>query len=237
MTWRGEREAFADAAASLLLGSACPGCGVPSARLCGRCAALVASSRPHAVDVRAALPPVRAAGPYDGVWRRCLIAYKERGSWWLAPPLGAVLALAVAGLERGAVRRGATLIPVPSLGSAVRERGWDTTRGLARAASAELRRAGAPATAQPALRHARRVADQSGLGVAARAANLVGAFSARPAPVVGAPCVVVDDLVTTGASLREAVRALAAAGWDVLGCAVVAATPLTGHAKGAGDRS
>lgn len=236
MTWRGEREAFVDAAASLLLGSACPGCGVPSARLCGGCAGRLVSCRPHEVPVRSALPPVRACGPYAGVWRRCLISYKERGSWWLSAPLGAVLALAAAGLDPGALRRGATLIPVPSLGSAVRARGWDTTLGLARAASGELERAGASVTAMPALRHARRVADQSGLGVAERAANLVGAFAGRPPPGERA-CVVVDDLVTTGASLREAVRALESAGWDVLGCAVVAATPLTGHAKGAGDRA
>jgi predicted amidophosphoribosyltransferase len=65
--------------------------------------------------------------------------------------------------------------------------------------------------------------DSAGLDARSRAENLAGVFAARQAPVSTA-AIVVDDIVTTGATLREAVRTLAEAGWPVLGAAVVAAT-------------
>ena len=75
------------------------------------------------------------------------------------------------------------------------------------------------------LRQGRRVADQSGLDALARARNLEGALRVRGRPgSTGLPVVVVDDLVTTGASLAEAARALDGCGFVVLGAAVVAAT-------------
>ena len=69
------------------------------------------------------------------------------------------------------------------------------------------------------------VRDSAGLTTAARAANLDAAMRARPPRRDGRAAVVVDDIVTTGATLREAARALRAAGWTVVGAAVVAATP------------
>jgi predicted amidophosphoribosyltransferase len=81
---------------------------------------------------------------------------------------------------------------------------------------------GVPATAQRLLLPARAVADQAGLTSAQRAAYLRGALRAVGAP--GLPVVVVDDVVTTGATLVEAARALGAQGHQVLGAAVVAAT-------------
>ena len=70
---------------------------------------------------------------------------------------------------------------------------------------------------------ARRVADQSGLDAAGRSANLAGALRAS-SDLSGVPVVVVDDVVTTGATLVEAARALRDAGALVRGAAVVAAT-------------
>jgi predicted amidophosphoribosyltransferase len=75
------------------------------------------------------------------------------------------------------------------------------------------------------LRVVRSVRDSAGLDLAARAANLSGAFAASPPPAGCGPVVVVDDIATTGATLVEAARALYAVGWCVAGAAVVAVTP------------
>jgi len=69
---------------------------------------------------------------------------------------------------------------------------------------------------------ARAVRDQSGLTSVQRAANLHGAMRATPGPPVRV--VVVDDVVTTGATLVEAARALVAQGHHVVGAAVLGAT-------------
>lgn len=75
-----------------------------------------------------------------------------------------------------------------------------------------------------ALQHRRRVADQAGLGAADRAANLSGALRSR-LDLRGLHLIVVDDVMTTGATLAEAARALRAAGAHVPAAAVIAATP------------
>jgi predicted amidophosphoribosyltransferase len=74
-----------------------------------------------------------------------------------------------------------------------------------------------------ALALTRSVRDSAGLGVDERSANLRHAMTARPAPP-GLAALVVDDIVTTGATVRESRRALEAAGWPVVGCAVIAET-------------
>lgn len=227
-----EPQEVLDAAASLLLGAACPGCGVPAFRLCSGCASVVGLASPFVVPGQEVW--TCAVAPYDGLWRNLVIAYKERGAWWLGRPLGAALALSVARALRLADAPGVgdpdvpvLLVPMPSQPAGVRARGLDTTRTLARRAARELSALGMRCGVDPALRHVRRVRDQSELGGEERRSNLVGALVARPRdPGCGAVRVVVDDLTTTGASLAEACRALTAAGASASGAAVVAATPL-----------
>jgi predicted amidophosphoribosyltransferase len=174
------------------------------------------------------MPPPWAVGDYDGAVRQLLLAYKERGASGLRRPLGEALARAVAAaagdLPPG---RSVTVVPVPSTRAAIRERGDDVVLELARVAAAGVRRAGCDARVLPALSHVRRVRDSAGLGAADRASNLRGALAVRPSAqrrVAGATVVLVDDLVTTGATLVEAARSLRGSGGVVVGAATVAAT-------------
>jgi len=92
-------------------------------------------------------------------------------------------------------------------------------------------RRGTPARSLPVLTQRRRVRDQVGLGVDDRAANLAGALWVPPgwaARLGGRPCLLVDDVVTTGATLAEAARALRAAGSGPVVAATVAATARRG---------
>jgi predicted amidophosphoribosyltransferase len=198
---------FATVLADLVLPRICIGCGRPGRSLCLRCG-------PHRVlRLDVAGLPIVAAGAYEGTLRAALIAYKERGRRDLAGPLGELLAGAAACCPAD------VLVPVPSAARAARARGGDHVLRLARAAA----RCGAGRIATPLLL-ARPVQDSAGLGSRERARNLHGAMTASPPPRPGAGALVLDDIVTTGATLREAARALTAAGWTVRSAAVVAAT-------------
>ncbi|MFD3837742.1 ComF family protein [Streptomyces sp. NPDC058642] len=114
----------------------------------------------------------------------------------------------------GAGDRVVLLVPVPSARRVVGARGHDPARRIAFAAAGELRRGGVAARVVCALRQRRAVADQSGLDSRERLENLAGALEVVPGGgrlLLGGPVVLVDDLMTTGASLAEAARAVRAA--------------------------
>ena len=210
----------------LVLPQPCAGCGAPTA-WCAACAAVLAeaaarplgAARPDPTPV--GFPRAAAAAAYDGAVRGALIAHKERGRLALGRPLGRAL-----GAAAGCLRPPSPvlLVPIPSSRAAVRARGHDHALRLARFAAAALTAAGTPARAGALLTPVRALGDQAALDAAGRAANLAGAFVVRREVPRGLAVVVVDDVVTTGASLAEAARALTAAGADVHGAATVAAT-------------
>jgi predicted amidophosphoribosyltransferase len=211
----------------LFLPTECVGCGMSGPTACGLCvrALQAAPARRTPRPCPPGLPPAVSVAPYDVPVREMLVAYKEHGVVSLARPLGD--ALGAAALTAAAGRARTVLVPVPSSRAARRRRGVDPMRALAERAALTSRRRGADVTAAALLRHTRRVADSVGLDSAARAANLSDAFLAHPGTaraVAGRAVVVVDDLVTTGATLAECSRALRAAGADVVGVATVAAT-------------
>lgn len=222
-----------DAVLDLLVPPRCAGCGGRGALVCARCAAeLTAAPHPHLPEAPPdGLPECWAAAGYDGVARRVLIAYKERGRTALGAALGACLAGALARLplEAGPL----VLVPVPSTRRSRRAKGHDPVRRIAEVAARRLRAGGAQVTVAPVLRPARKVADQSGLTSAQRAANLAGAFTSGAVPK--GRVVLVDDVVTTGATLAEAARALRAAGAETAVAVTVAATrkrvPVMRHAR------
>lgn len=220
-------------ALDLLLGGRCVGCARPGRVLCPGCtAALPTGGHPTRPEpTPPGLAPTWTAAPYDGLVRATVLAHKERRVLALAAPLGGVLAGAVAACLAGAPRGPVLLVPVPSRGASVRARGHDPTRAMTLRAAGRLRAGGVEAAAVPLLRLRPGVRDQAGLGVDERRANLEGSMrcagrvlSRTAARWPRAHVVVCDDVLTTGATAREAQRALEAVGVAVLGVATVAAT-------------
>lgn len=218
----------------LALPGRCAACGEPViGALCGPCTDSLAGqlwpdprvTRPDPCPP--GLPVVVAAAPYAGVLRMLLTAYKDKGRRDLLPLLAAVLRRPLVALGRPT--RDDLVVPVPSSRAAVRRRGDSPLLALTREAVLWRRTHGVGADpVTDALHPVRRVADQAGLGHAARAGNLEGAYAVRPALrqlLAGRPVVLVDDVVTTGATLVEATRALQAAGARVEVAVTLAATP------------
>jgi ComF family protein len=198
----------------LALPPVCAGCGTEGEAICGACRPAVAS--------RVMLPPGTPMGlaegppdpllqlewcsPFAGSTRRALHALKYGGEQRLAVPLGEV----VAARWRRAGAGGDLLVPVPVHEGRRRERGYDQAALIAAAAAARL---GVPW--HPALTRTRATTAQYHLDRRHRAVNVADAFAVVPGArraVAGRWVVLVDDVVTTGATLGEAARALLAAG-------------------------
>jgi ComF family protein len=196
----------------LVLPPTCAGCGREGSVLCPGCEA--------ELDARRGIPPGVAVGlpsevplplvahewcvPYAGLGRSVIHALKYGGVRRLAVPLGGALARRWASC--GGL--GDVLVPVPVHRDRLRERGFDQAHLIAR-------EAGRIATAPVArtLVRARRTARQAELDRSGRAGNVAGAFAVvAPEVVDGRWVVLVDDVMTTGATLREAALALHAAG-------------------------
>lgn len=226
----------------LLLGSRCAGCDRPGRLLCAACERALprraATCWPTPRPAGLARP--LAVGEYDGPLKALVNAHKEQQRFALARPLGELLAHAVlphvGDLATTAAASPVWLVPVPSRTAVVRRRGHDPLLRIATRAASWLRTRGAHASVARLLRVVRAAEDQSRLGAAERRRNLAGSMSCPPRcrrrhQAVGGTLpptvVVVDDVITTGATVREAQRALETAGIPVAGVSVVAATRRT----------
>lgn len=160
-----------------------------------------------------------AAALWRGRLREAMLSWKLAQVEGLDQMLAWYLAAAVVAMDPG---ESITLIPVPSTRRSRRERGRDLVRDLAATTACLLGRVGVDANVETSVSLVRQTRDQSSLSARGRSQNLKGAMRAQGSS--SRPVVVVDDILTTGATLAEAERAAIAAGAQVVGGAAVAAT-------------
>jgi predicted amidophosphoribosyltransferase len=208
----------------LVLPLECGGCGAPSTRWCTACAAELAigPDAPRVVTPRVdPQVPVFALGRYAGARRRSIVAMKDRGRTDLLAPLSRSLAVGIHRLLHwGLLDVPLTVVAAPTRGWAARQRGGDPVTRIATLATADH----SEITVVRALRMKALARDSAGLDSAARERNIAGRvlLTRRRLPP-GRELLLVDDIVTTGATARESVRVLQAAGARVTAVLALAA--------------
>ncbi|HXC50366.1 MAG TPA: phosphoribosyltransferase family protein [Candidatus Limnocylindrales bacterium] len=145
---------------------------------------------------------------------RALRGFKDRGDRYAGRCLGALFAMRLA----GTIDPAEVIVPIPSDVRRLRARGLSPAAWLADA----LSRSSRARLSQQSLVRTRDRPAQRTLGGAARRANAEGAFGLGPDGVRGYSVVLVDDVITTGATLRAAATALWIGGADRVRCAVLA---------------
>lgn len=240
--------------ARLVVPVSCPGCGRPDETVCAPCAEPL-SRAPRRVEADAprldrldGVPPlpVWALVAYTGHVRHLVVAWKDRGRTDLdrllagslrratahvGPAVGSCVGSPVGAPAGTGAAPEVLVVPAPSSAAARRARGREPVQVLARAVARGLGDAGIRARPARVLGRRGRVRDQVGLGSRARGRNQAASVVvrrralARCAPEGRPVCLLVDDVLTTGATLAAAERALEGAGCDVVGGLVVAATP------------
>lgn len=202
----------------LLLPPACGGCGDYGSILCGSCRG--SFQLPSRVEDRFVVADAGvligdalrlgvAALAYEGPTRRALLQLKYGGGTRLAGPLAAAAAPALRGLISISGR--ASLVPVPLHADRRRARGYNQAALIA---DALARLVGLPVAA--VLDRARSTGRQHHLDRAQRLANLRAAFEVRVAVGLPARAILVDDILTSGATLEACASTLTAAGCDTV---------------------
>ena len=220
------------AALDLVLPQTCAACGLPGGPICLSCREVLAGLALDELGLLAPSPePADWPGctgtlRYEGRSAALMTAFKDGGRRDLTDPLGRLLADAVhraLRLQSFVRSEPVLLVPIPSSPQSIRRRGDRPMLLLAQRAAWVL---GPRVVTAPALSMARGTQDQAGLDRRRRQINLHGALRVPHAEDVHRrQCLLVDDVLTSGATLAEGRRALVAAGAAGVGMAVCMVTP------------
>lgn len=203
----------------------CDGCRhavVRNVACCGRCALPLPSTAPLCGQCQQTAPP------WHDVWVPFVYAWPLdvlESRFKFSGGLGAGRVLSACWLATGLPPlMPELLVPVPLHISRLRKRGYNQAMELARPLA---RRFGLP-LAHDVLLRARRTGAQTDLDAAARATNVRAAFAVKRLPAQK-HVAIVDDVMTTGATLAECARVLLAAGVERVDVWALARTPLPGY--------
>jgi predicted amidophosphoribosyltransferase len=211
---------------ALLRQDVCHGCQQGLGPLCPTCRRAFRLASPSCFVGEFA---VASAATYAPPLSSAIIAFKDRGQWTLRHELSRLLARTVAHLwlSTSAVEpeseRTIVLVPVAASSTAIRQRDADVIGELAGGAARILSGIGLPVSVKQLLVLRRPHHDNVGLSRAQRLANMADAFAVSTIPEPSWDVILVDDVVTTGATLLAARSALLATGMQVRGAAVLAA--------------
>ncbi|WP_075742684.1 ComF family protein [Actinoalloteichus sp. GBA129-24] len=201
----------------LMLPMSCVGCPAEGSSLCPDCRSEfgLPAVVPGLAEVVGA--PCHALARYRGAAREAVVSYKERGDRALARPLGELMAAALPSLSDGGTADGWWLVPAPSRPAVSRRRGGNHVERLLRFAARAAAELGTPCALAPCLVLAAGAEESVGLDDASRAANLADRVRVRGAglPPPGTPVILVDDVLTSGATAGASIRALRMAGLEV----------------------
>ncbi len=196
----------------------CPGCHLPSISICDLCKSFW-QKPPIRIKLSQSNISVISVADYRKEVRSVLLAYKENGEREAGKVLTEALIKARLGFSNYSF---CTFVPIPSNPKSVRRRGRDFMLDLCNKVANQ-----SGDEVISILEVNRDVRDQTKLDEKQRSQNLVGAFDCTSKYLgLAAPVILVDDLLTTGASMREAQRALRQRGVIPIGAITAAHTAL-----------